>query len=171
MIDTLKTETARGESCARCRCCRAVIAFDGEFLCAACDDGTHPCDMIEPRGAAAPAAPQPKEEASPLKISNEVLEAARGVDWSKETAAEVARRLGVAPHLVYYAKAKLGKAKAKPAAKCTLMKPAAAPQAPAGDGKIPITINLSASALNAWWDAQSASTKADIFARRIELSL
>jgi len=30
-----------GKRCTRCLCCDAVIVFDGEALCAACDDGTH----------------------------------------------------------------------------------------------------------------------------------
>jgi hypothetical protein len=31
-----------GKNCTRCLCCPAVISFEGENLCAACDDGTHP---------------------------------------------------------------------------------------------------------------------------------
>lgn len=32
----------QGKNCTRCLCCPALISFEGELLCAACDDGTHP---------------------------------------------------------------------------------------------------------------------------------
>jgi hypothetical protein len=42
MISPRTTVAPTGKRCTRCLCCMAVIAFDGEYLCAACDDGTHP---------------------------------------------------------------------------------------------------------------------------------
>jgi hypothetical protein len=42
MIDPVTSVAPPGKLCTRCLCCLAIIAFDGEFLCAACDDGTHP---------------------------------------------------------------------------------------------------------------------------------
>ena len=35
------TMAPRGKRCSRCLCCDAIIVFEGEALCAACDDGTH----------------------------------------------------------------------------------------------------------------------------------
>ena len=46
------TVAPRGKRCTRCLCCEAVIVFDGESLCAACDDGTHP-PFAEQRPASA----------------------------------------------------------------------------------------------------------------------
>jgi hypothetical protein len=42
MSDPHTIPAPRGKRCTRCLCCDAEIIFDGEALCAACDDGTHP---------------------------------------------------------------------------------------------------------------------------------
>jgi hypothetical protein len=59
------TLAPRGKRCSRCLCCMAVIAFDGEFLCDACDEGTHPAlaeaktlPPPQPQPAAIAAAPE-----------------------------------------------------------------------------------------------------------------
>jgi hypothetical protein len=59
-----QTTRATGK-CTRCLCCLAIVAFDGEKLCAACDDGTHP---PLPDSRPAPAIDLPAIDLEPIGI-------------------------------------------------------------------------------------------------------
>jgi hypothetical protein len=64
MITPVTAYAVRGKKCMRCLCCPAIIHFDGEDLCAACDDGTHPA-LPEQRPETRPELPPKAAFSSP----------------------------------------------------------------------------------------------------------
>jgi DNA-binding CsgD family transcriptional regulator len=122
------TMAPRGKRCSRCLCCDAIIVFEGEALCAACDDGTHPAlperhnkfesdsancpaqkeGEATPTGSIARAAtsskpsnPQPFKEEPMQRLTDEMRQAIREASAS-ESCASIAKRLGMKEATVWW---------------------------------------------------------------------
>jgi hypothetical protein len=118
----------RGKRCSQCLCCDAIIVFEGEALCAACDDGTHPAlperhNKFEPDSANCPAQkegeatptgsiaraatssepsnPQPFKEEPMQRVTGEMKQAIREASAS-ESCASIAKRLGMKESTVWW---------------------------------------------------------------------
>jgi hypothetical protein len=112
MNNAITTAAPAGKRCTQCLCCEAVIVFEGEALCAACDDGTHP-PLPESRPAPLPdppeqecATPAPKPEPESRKVSMrrltpDEIAAIQAAPLSESTAA-LSRRLGLSDKAVSY---------------------------------------------------------------------
>ena len=179
------TPAPRGKPCTRCLCCPAAIVFEGEALCEACDDGTHP-PMPETALAAAPVpaapapAPQPEphqpeppepEKEKPMTTSHtytdEQKEAIRSAPASESTRA-LARRLDLKTTTVHYhrKKAQRGVAPSKPGRKPGAGRAAAhpAPQVIPRQPVAPIDGEEVRAAFDCWWNSLPLATKAGLFA-------
>ena len=119
-----------GKRCTRCLCCPAVIVFEDEALCAACDDGTHPAfpeqhpappieipaPVLEPIDSQ-PANPQLKEEAPMAGTKSTRGLGVRLTEEQKQqivaaspeiSSCELARQLGCSSSGVDYTRKKAG---------------------------------------------------------------
>jgi uncharacterized Zn finger protein (UPF0148 family) len=125
MLPTPNTTTMAppGKHCSRCPCHTAVIIFDGEALCAACDDGTHPAIAEQPttEPQRAPEAPEPESQlrkVSMRRLTPDQIAAIQAAPLSETTTA-LAKRLGLNGNTVSYQRLvfqrKQGKAKYKAA--------------------------------------------------------
>ena len=180
----------RGKRCTRCLCCDAVIGFDGEWLCAACDDGAHPPFserpsqpelIVTPQPPSAALAPTPKE--APImasKVSDEIRAAILAEDSSVSNS-ELARRFGVSYYNVERVRAEAGiKSTAKPTgnpkpnnpqakksrraqAKHVPSKASKVSATPSLPNDLCITLKTTENALDRWWNALSADFKAALF--------
>lgn len=108
MLPTPSTTTMAppGKRCSRCPCHTAVIVFDGEALCAACDDGTHPTVAEQPTAhpQRAPEAPEPEPElrkVSMRRLTPDQIAAIQAAPLSETTTA-LAKRLGLNGNTVSY---------------------------------------------------------------------
>jgi len=113
MKDAVTTIAPRGKRCTRCLCCDAIIVFDGEALCAACDDGTHPPlaeqHTVEPFANASPLPPSTNEieiGEKPMKVTPMLIKAIRESDLS-ESCRVVGERLGLDMSVVQYYRTKM----------------------------------------------------------------
>lgn len=156
MIEPLTTAAPRGTRCSRCLCCDAVIIFDGEALCAACDDGTHP--PLEERK---PETLTSKIEDKTMKVTPELLQAIRDADPS-DSCRVVGDRLGVNMSTVQYYRTKFSK---KPKNGKTV-KEASAPRNIPGGALVhsaQATFLVTDKIVDNWWKGLALSDKAAIF--------
>jgi hypothetical protein len=127
-----------------------------------------------------PQPPQPGKEKSMPNTKPEIEDAIRNADPSESTR-DLAERLNISTASVYSYQAKIRHNKA--AGKSGVVKPKATPATKAerpGNAttravnlvdSFPVTLNLSAAALDAWWAARSSAEKARIFGSNFILTL
>jgi hypothetical protein len=113
MNDAVTSMAPRGKRCTRCLCCDAIIIFDGEALCAACDDGTHPPlaeqHAVKPLPTPPPLPPSTNEieiGEKPMKVTPALIKAIRESDFS-ESCRVVGDRLGLDMSVVQYYRTKM----------------------------------------------------------------
>jgi hypothetical protein len=83
---------SRGTRCTQCLCCDAVIVFEGEALCAACDEGIHP---LLPESQAKASEPTTESRKVTMKrLTSDEIAAIQAAPASESTSA-LARRLGL----------------------------------------------------------------------------
>jgi hypothetical protein len=159
-----------------------VIVFEGEALCAACDDGTHP-PMTEQRRPEPQPAPQPEraavapeQESEPRKVhmsqkrlTPSEIAAIQEAPLSEPTAA-LARRLGLSGNAVSYQRLVFQRKAKSP----SNIQPPRKTE-PAVDDWVPepdttlresrqVSFNVDAQTLDAWWKSQTIEFKASVFA-------
>jgi hypothetical protein len=169
-----------GKRCSRCPCHTAVIVFDGEALCAACDDGTHPAIVEQPATEPQPALTAEKstevESTMYEKLTYEQIEAVLAAPVG-EKPSSIARRLGVNSHSVEYHRSKQARARRKAfleaggacepsldaaldAMKTVTFEPEPEPNLLRS---CTVALDVNEKTLDAWWAAQSLQAKAKLF--------
>jgi hypothetical protein len=178
---------SRRTRCTQCLCCDAVIVFEGEALCAACDEGTHP---LLPESQAK--ASEPKTESrkvSMKRLTPDEIAAIQAAPASESTSA-LARRLGLNLPAVSYQRLvfqrKQGKAvHAQHAAQPRAEIPASQPTEPEGADWIPepepvpppapqtarVVFSLRQEQLDAWWGSLTIEGKASLFAANLSAEI
>ena len=194
MKDPITSMAPRGKRCTRCLCCDAVIVFDGEALCATCDDGTHAplhelhnkfesgaanCPAQEegeatPTGSIARAATSPKPSNSqPLKeqqMRNRVTDEQKQqiADSSpEESCGSIGKRLGLPTTTVVYQREMILQRAGAVGNKPAKKKPEVS-RVKSSEKLAPreasATFLVTDKTVDAWWSRLPLGKKAEIFA-------